>query len=215
MTLMNSRTFASPPHLGGHSLMLTKVPVPVAKSYQHGDPEHAHALPDVGSGPGKYARLLNLAHLSMYSRATNYATLSGEISPAQALGFIRKDPRYAMLNRKDFDDMTEVLKLKSRCYGFGAVVEAYEVRDVLADVFAGKGLAEEEGFAPESEVWRSVPLSCPDTFDGPMYPNLGSLMGFDVAGLMSERQKDREMFLVADLGSFDQRKLGGEGLQQA
>lgn len=116
-TLMNSRTLNDPVQLGGHSLMLSKVPIDVAKNYHYGDPPHPHGPPDVGEGPGKYARLLSLVNLKPFSTNKNWELRTGEISPAQALGFIRKDPRYAMLNSKDFEEITKVLKDRCRCYG--------------------------------------------------------------------------------------------------
>ena len=116
-TLMNARTFNDPVQLGGHSLMLTKVPINVAKSYRMGDAPYPHQLPDVGEGPGKYARLLSLVSLEPYSTNKNWASQSGEITPAQALGLIRKDPRYPMLNSNDFAKITNVLKDRCRCYG--------------------------------------------------------------------------------------------------
>ncbi len=114
---MNSVTFNDPEQLGGHSLMLSKVPIEVAKKYSPGDPPHPHGPPDVGEGPGKAARLLSLVNLQPFSTNKNWELQTGEISPAQALGFIRKDPRYAMLNSQDFLEITNNLKDRCRCYG--------------------------------------------------------------------------------------------------
>ena len=116
-TLMNARTFNDPVQLGGHSLMLTKVPISVAKKYRMGDAPHPHELPDVGEGPGKYARLLSLASFGPYSTSKNWTTQTGEISPAQALSMIRKDPRYPMVDSRDFTQLTNNLKDRCRCYG--------------------------------------------------------------------------------------------------
>lgn len=115
---MNARTFSEPAQLGGHSLMLTRVPVNVAKTYRMGDAPHPHELPEVGEGPGKWARMLGLVSLKPYSSNKDWATQSGEISPAQALGMIRKDPRYPILDSRDFTRLTNNLKDRCRCYGY-------------------------------------------------------------------------------------------------
>ena len=114
---MNARTFNDPVQLGGHSLMLTRVPINVAKTYRMGDAPHPHELPDVGEAPGKYARMLGLVSLKPYSTNKDWTTQTGEISPAQALGMIRKDPRYPMLSSHDFTKLTNNLKDRCRCYG--------------------------------------------------------------------------------------------------
>ena len=98
--------------------MLTRVPINVAKNFRMGDAPHPHELPNVGESPGKYARMLGLVSLNPYSTTKSWATQTGEISPAQALGMIRKDPRYPMLNSQDFTSLTNNLKDRCRCYGY-------------------------------------------------------------------------------------------------
>ncbi|MCJ1481653.1 hypothetical protein MMC06_001812 [Schaereria dolodes] len=64
--------------------------------------------------------------------------LDGELTPIMALSFIRSDERYIQLTMDDFQLLIDNLKEKSRCYGFGAVLEEFEVRDALSSVFAAK-----------------------------------------------------------------------------
>ncbi|GAW14569.1 hypothetical protein ANO14919_039720 [Xylariales sp. No.14919] len=64
--------------------------------------------------------------------------LDGEITPVMAWGMILGHPRLTELNRKDFEKITDDLKGKVRCYGFGAVMEEFEVRDSLNAVLSAK-----------------------------------------------------------------------------
>ena len=93
--------------------------------------------------------------------------------------------------------------LANRPSSFGAVVEVYEVQDVLNDVFAEKGFGMDDGYGLDNPLWSQVLLSNPHTLDGPEYPALDKLMEFDLAGLMGTRHTDREQFLAADLDVFN------------
>ncbi|KAI1266769.1 hypothetical protein F5Y18DRAFT_425317 [Xylariaceae sp. FL1019] len=64
--------------------------------------------------------------------------LDGEITPVMAWGYILSHPRLTELNRQDFVKITDDLKTKVRCYGFGAVMEEFEVRDALNSVLSAK-----------------------------------------------------------------------------
>ncbi|KAI0164740.1 hypothetical protein GGR57DRAFT_450438 [Xylariaceae sp. FL1272] len=64
--------------------------------------------------------------------------LDGEITPVMAWGYILSHPRLTELNRQDFVKVTDDLKTKVRCYGFGAVMEEFEVRDALNSVLSAK-----------------------------------------------------------------------------
>lgn len=110
---MNAETFNNPLQVGGHSHLLSTVPVTVAKNYREGDDVHQHELPDVGQGPGKYARMLSLVSL----QPSRTERTRQEITPAQALGIIRQDIRYPMLDSRDVEQLTKSLKMACRCYG--------------------------------------------------------------------------------------------------
>ncbi|KAH0552850.1 hypothetical protein GP486_006947 [Trichoglossum hirsutum] len=80
----------------------------------------------------KTPSLSNLLDLSMR------LNLDGEITPVMAWGMILGHPRFGELSSEDFESLKEELKGKIRCYGFGAVLEEFEVRDALTSVFATK-----------------------------------------------------------------------------
>ncbi|MCJ1237912.1 hypothetical protein MMC14_005899 [Varicellaria rhodocarpa] len=70
--------------------------------------------------------------------------LDGEFTPVMALTYIRSHDRYGELTFQDFERLITDLQDKSRCYGFGAVLEEFEIRDALNSVFNAKP----EGFSP-------------------------------------------------------------------
>ncbi|MCJ1474262.1 hypothetical protein MMC13_002920 [Lambiella insularis] len=64
--------------------------------------------------------------------------LDGELTPVMALNMIRNHERCNELTDADFKALIADLETKTRCYGFGAVLEEFEVRDALSSVFAIK-----------------------------------------------------------------------------
>ncbi|KAK3392938.1 hypothetical protein B0H63DRAFT_443228 [Podospora didyma] len=64
--------------------------------------------------------------------------LDGEITPVMAWGMVLGHPRLAELKEDDFVRLAEELGGKIRCYGFGAVMEEFEVRDALENVLSTK-----------------------------------------------------------------------------
>ncbi|OTB02104.1 hypothetical protein M426DRAFT_30930, partial [Hypoxylon sp. CI-4A] len=64
--------------------------------------------------------------------------LDGEITPVMAWGMVLAHPRLTDLKREDLERLIDDLKGKVRCYGFGAVMEEFEVRDALNAVFSAK-----------------------------------------------------------------------------
>ncbi|KAH8820312.1 hypothetical protein F5884DRAFT_744672 [Xylogone sp. PMI_703] len=77
----------------------------------------------------------DLASLMDLSKRLN---LEGEITPVMAWGMILAHPRFNELTNSDFVTMSEELIAKTRCYGFGAVLEEFEVRDALENVLSIK-----------------------------------------------------------------------------
>ncbi|CAN8098605.1 unnamed protein product [Discula destructiva] len=77
-----------------------------------------------------------------------------EITPIQAWGLVLGHPRLKELDEADFLELAEVLRSKIRCYGFGAVLEEFELRDALEAVLSTKP----EMFAAQKEqaMGRSV-----------------------------------------------------------
>ncbi|KAK2071242.1 hypothetical protein P8C59_005682 [Phyllachora maydis] len=64
--------------------------------------------------------------------------LDGEITPVMAWGMVLAHPRVGELAAGDFLRLAEELIGKVRCYGFGAVMEEFEVRDALENVLSTK-----------------------------------------------------------------------------
>ncbi|RBR08878.1 hypothetical protein FVER53590_01443 [Fusarium verticillioides] len=64
--------------------------------------------------------------------------LDGEVTPIMSWGMLMSHPRANELEVVDFRKLSEELVRKVRCYGFGAVMEEFEVRDAIDSVFSGK-----------------------------------------------------------------------------
>ncbi|KAI4243762.1 MAG: hypothetical protein LQ352_006976 [Teloschistes flavicans] len=65
--------------------------------------------------------------------------LSGpEMAPVQALQIIRMHERASELSLRDFKALTERLYKYMNCYGFGAVIAEYALREELAKMFDEK-----------------------------------------------------------------------------
>jgi len=74
----------------------------------------------------------DLANLLDLSKRLN---LDGEITPVMAWGMILAHPRFSEMRTSDFGAICTELGGKVRCYGFGAVLEEFEVRDALESIF--------------------------------------------------------------------------------
>lgn len=111
--------------ISGHALMATAPP----DSHIANNPEekYPHQMPDI-----QMPDLMKLLDLS------NRLPLDGEITPIMAWAMILQDPKFSELTREDIELIKGGLHAKVRCYGFGAVLEEFEVRDALMTVFAGK-----------------------------------------------------------------------------
>lgn len=55
-----------------------------------------------------------------------------------ALQSLKGHRNYATLTREDVLGMIDSIRSKVRCYGFGAVMEDFELRDALSSIFATK-----------------------------------------------------------------------------
>ncbi|KAL1893392.1 hypothetical protein Cpir12675_004175 [Ceratocystis pirilliformis] len=62
--------------------------------------------------------------------------LDGEITPVQAWSLVTCDERFGQLTREDLVQLAADLGDKVHCFGFGAVVEDFEVRDALENILA-------------------------------------------------------------------------------
>ncbi|KAK4103037.1 hypothetical protein N658DRAFT_522442 [Parathielavia hyrcaniae] len=103
--------------------------------HPHPPPPHPHHPGDGGGGTWQLSKS-DLATLLDLSKRLN---LDGEITPVMAWGMVLAHPRLGELRAEDFVRLAEELGGKVRCYGFGAVMEEFEVRDALENVFSTGG----------------------------------------------------------------------------
>lgn len=123
--MMCVRSDNSETEVSGHAMMMSCPP-----------PDHVHEHPDVVY-PHKAPELPAPDLMKLYDLSQKLP-LGGEITPVQALQLIRAHERYGELTVADFDVLKKDLREKSRCYGFGAVLEEFEVHDALNNVFSTK-----------------------------------------------------------------------------
>ncbi|KAI9854185.1 MAG: hypothetical protein M1824_000564 [Vezdaea acicularis] len=112
--------------ISGHALMASAPP----ESHIIEHPDQAYMKKPHDFQPPDLMNLLDL------SRRLNF---DGEITPVMAWGMLLEHPRFRELTAADFDKLKEDLLAKVRCYGFGACLEEFEVRDALQSVFMNKG----------------------------------------------------------------------------
>ncbi|KAK4117157.1 BZIP-type transcription factor [Canariomyces notabilis] len=93
---------------------------------------------DVATGVAQRTWELNKTDLATLLDLSKRLDLDGEITPVMAWGMVLAHPRLSELREEDFVRLTEELSSKVRCYGFGAVMEEFEVRDALESIFAAK-----------------------------------------------------------------------------
>ncbi|KAL2266635.1 hypothetical protein VTJ83DRAFT_5987 [Remersonia thermophila] len=91
-----------------------------------------------GPEPGNATWTLSKGDLATLLDLSRRLDLDGEITPVMAWGMVLAHPRLGELREEDFVRLAEELKGKVRCYGFGAVMEEFEVRDALENIFSMK-----------------------------------------------------------------------------
>ncbi|TIA51942.1 hypothetical protein D6C79_02269 [Aureobasidium pullulans] len=112
-------------HMCGHALMAT-CPPPSHIMNNPGDP-YGHRMPDL-----KAPDLMKLLDLSAQ------LPLEGELTPVMAWLLLLQNSRVSEMTAQDFELVKADLAGKVRCYGFGAVLEEFEVRDALSNLFIAK-----------------------------------------------------------------------------
>ncbi|KAI9811424.1 MAG: hypothetical protein M1832_000893 [Thelocarpon impressellum] len=113
--------------VGGHALMASCPP-----------PSHLAESPELAWTSEAAAVDLRRPELATLMDLSHRLQLDGEITPVMAWAAIYVHPRRAELTARDFEILKGDLLGKVRCYGFGAVVEEFELRDALSHVFATK-----------------------------------------------------------------------------
>ncbi|KAF7934021.1 uncharacterized protein EAE97_008381 [Botrytis byssoidea] len=120
----------------GHALMATCPPEPDME--MHPDIPFGHCLPHShesdelnGVAPKQKTWDLSKSDLANLLDLSKRLDLNGEITPVMAWGMVLGHPRFLELTDIDLKSMSEELLPKVRCYGFGAALEEFEVRDAL------------------------------------------------------------------------------------
>ncbi|TLD28162.1 hypothetical protein PspLS_03981 [Pyricularia sp. CBS 133598] len=121
----------------GHALMASCPPEPF--------PELTSDIPfgysNIKNGEldsGQRTWELSKGDLSTLLDLSKRLNLDGEITPVMAWGMVLAHPRLGEMTPKDFKKLTEELCGKVRCYGFGAVMEEFEARDAIENIFSTK-----------------------------------------------------------------------------
>ncbi|KAF7541572.1 hypothetical protein G7Z17_g11911 [Cylindrodendrum hubeiense] len=117
----------------GHALMASCPPEPFPESRPDLPFGHAHLQGDAVWGHGTWQP--TKADLSTLLDLSKKLDLDGEVTPVMAWGMLLAHPRAQELGVQDFQRLTDELVRKVRCYGFGAVMEEFEVRDALDSLF--------------------------------------------------------------------------------
>ncbi|KAG9242046.1 hypothetical protein BJ878DRAFT_426757 [Calycina marina] len=116
----------------GHALMASCPPDP----FPGEDIPFGHSTGHLNGEPKTWdISKSDLAYLLDLSKRLN---LGGEITPVMAWGMVLSHKRFSELKTEDFSSICLDLGAKIRCYGFGAVLEEFEVRDALESVFYNK-----------------------------------------------------------------------------
>ncbi|KAK0660819.1 hypothetical protein QBC41DRAFT_236398 [Cercophora samala] len=132
----------------GHALMascppesLTRLAPEVPFGHNLNSETHVHSHDANGSGHTEGGvRTWDLAKpdLATLMDLSQKLNLDGEITPVMAWGMVVTHPGVNLLKMEDFRKLADELAGKVRCYGFGSVMEEFEVRDALENVFSTK-----------------------------------------------------------------------------
>ncbi|KAI5370943.1 Putative basic-leucine zipper domain-containing protein [Septoria linicola] len=117
-------------HMSGHALMGSGAPWTHIK--EKPTEKYPHQMPSDLSNDS-LSKLLDLSARLPIDR-------EGEITPIMAWTMIYTNDRIKELAKRDFERLKTSLATKVRCYGFGAVLEEFEVRDALGSVLAEKDI---------------------------------------------------------------------------
>ncbi|KAL9073963.1 MAG: hypothetical protein Q9161_002585 [Pseudevernia consocians] len=102
---------------------------------------HWHSLVSSGSNPSA-APAMDQSDLNFIESLINSADqipLRGEMTPVQAWTWMKQQRgRADWLCNEDWEKVWKILKDACRCYGFGAVVEKYEVENAMHEVYCAR-----------------------------------------------------------------------------
>lgn len=110
----------------GHALMASCPP-----------PSHIANVPEGNQYPHQTYEL-PLPNLEKLLNLSRQLISEGQVTPIMVLQSLKNHEQYRSLTRDDIKAVIETLNAKIRCYGFGAVVEDFELRDCLQSVLGAK-----------------------------------------------------------------------------
>ncbi|KAL4920812.1 hypothetical protein BDW62DRAFT_176284 [Aspergillus aurantiobrunneus] len=110
----------------GHALLAT-CPPPSYIANTTSDQTYPHKTYDL-----PHANLTTLLNLS------RQLVTDGQVTPIMALQALKNHEMYSKLTRDDVKLIMDTLETKVRCYGFGAVLEDFELMDCFSSVLGSK-----------------------------------------------------------------------------
>ncbi|GAM33800.1 hypothetical protein TCE0_013r00963 [Talaromyces pinophilus] len=110
----------------GHALMASCPP-----------PSHIENVPEGNQYPHQTYEL-PLPNLEKLLNLSKQLITDGQVTPIMILQSLKNHEQYRSLNKDDVKTIVETLTAKIRCYGFGAVIEDFELRDCLQNVLGAK-----------------------------------------------------------------------------
>lgn len=120
----------------GHALMATCPPpthIETTPAQKGGlQPTYPHQAPQIPTE--NLSKLLNLSQILKVSGEIG----GGQVTPIMAIQSLRSHRHYSSLTREDVMGMIDSIRDRVRCYGFGAVMEDFELKDALRNIFATK-----------------------------------------------------------------------------
>jgi hypothetical protein len=108
----------------GHALMASCPPPSYIQNVPEGDgnqyPHQTYNLP--------------LPNLEKLLNLSKQLITEGQVTPIMILQSLKNHEMYSTLTKEDIKTIVDTLTAKIRCYGFGAVIEDFELRDCLQNV---------------------------------------------------------------------------------
>ncbi len=120
-------------HLYGHALMASCAP---GIYPELGSSNPSDSASNSSSGQG--ACILSKSGLAGLLERSRQLDLNGEVTPVMVWDMIMKHPRFSEFTPADFEKITKELSAKVKCYGFGAIFEEFEVRDVIENILLSR-----------------------------------------------------------------------------
>jgi hypothetical protein len=123
---MGAHSAERPDELYGHALM--------ASCYPGIYPESTDDMPfdsASNSTSGQEEWTLSKSSFASLLHHSERRNLDGEFTPVMVWHMVLEHPRFSEFTLEDFERLRQDLGGKVRCYGFGAMFEEFEVRDII------------------------------------------------------------------------------------